>query len=118
MPLIRFRMGVWCSGYRCATFPRHLALPYPPRPQYRPKIRKTKKGPMPTQELPVGDTTHHGYLALPQGGKGPGVLVCHAWWGLNQVFTDLCDLLAAKGYVAFAPDLYDGKIVSTIEDAE
>lgn len=24
-----------------------------------------------------------GFLAVPPTGKGPGVLVLHAWWGLN-----------------------------------
>jgi hypothetical protein len=25
-----------------------------------------------------------GFLAAPPTGKGPGVLVLHAWWGLND----------------------------------
>ncbi|HEX5692231.1 MAG TPA: dienelactone hydrolase family protein, partial [Roseiflexaceae bacterium] len=31
---------------------------------------------------------------------------------------DICDLLAREGFVAFAPDLYKGKTISTIEEAE
>ncbi len=57
-----------------------------------------------------------GYLVVPSGGTGPGVLVLHAWWGLNDFIKSLCDRLAAAGYVAFAPDLL-GKVVDTIDEA-
>ncbi|MGC4043810.1 MAG: dienelactone hydrolase family protein [Armatimonas sp.] len=64
-----------------------------------------------------GQKTGSGYLALPAFGKGPGVLVLHAWWGLNPFFTALCDRLAAEGFVALCPDLYDGKLANTQEEA-
>jgi carboxymethylenebutenolidase len=60
----------------------------------------------------------NGYLAVPHTGKGPGVLVCHAWWGLNETFIGFCDLLAEKGNVALAPDYYQGKVAKTIPQAE
>lgn len=60
----------------------------------------------------------NGYLALPSNGAGPGVLVLHAWWGLNDFFRQLCDRLAAEGFVALAPDLYGGKIAETVDEAE
>jgi len=60
----------------------------------------------------------HGYLAVPQSGHGPGVLVLHAWWGLTGFFQDLCDRLAAQGFIAFAPDLYHGKTAATVEQAK
>ena len=59
-----------------------------------------------------------GYLAVPNTGGGPGVLVLHAWWGLNDTMKEVCDRLAGEGFVAFAPDLYRGKLASTIEEAE
>jgi carboxymethylenebutenolidase len=59
-----------------------------------------------------------GYLAKPAYGGGPGVLVLHAWWGLNDTVKAFCERLAAEGFVAFAPDLYHGKIATTIPDAE
>jgi carboxymethylenebutenolidase len=59
-----------------------------------------------------------GYLAIPAQSNAPGVIVLHAWWGLNSIFKSVCDQLAAEGFVAFAPDLYNGKVVKTIEEAE
>ncbi len=60
----------------------------------------------------------NGCLAVPPGGKGPGVLVLHAWWGLNGFFRELCERLAREGFVAYAPDLYHGKTADTVEEAE
>lgn len=59
-----------------------------------------------------------GYLAIPPTGKGGAVLVLHAWWGLNDTIRAFCTRLAESGFVAFAPDLYHGKVADTIADAE
>jgi carboxymethylenebutenolidase len=58
------------------------------------------------------------YLAIPPGGNGRGVLVLHAWRGLNDLFRGFCDRLAQEGFVALAPDLFGGKIARTVEEAE
>jgi carboxymethylenebutenolidase len=59
-----------------------------------------------------------GYLAMPASGKGSGVLVLHAWWGLNDTIKAFCNRLADSGFVAFAPDLYHGKVTDQIAEAE
>lgn len=66
----------------------------------------------------AGEKLYRGYLALPENGKGRGILVLHAWWGLNDFFKSLCDRLAAQGMVAFAPDLNEGKIAATVDEAQ
>jgi carboxymethylenebutenolidase len=69
-------------------------------------------------EFPADAGTARGYLAVPKQGAGPSVLVLHAWWGLTEVFTRVCDRLAAEGFVALAPDLYHGATTAAIEEAE
>lgn len=66
----------------------------------------------------MSDHQPDGYLALPPAGKGPGALVLHAWWGLNDTMKAFCTRLAESGFVAFAPDLYHGKVADTIAGAE
>jgi carboxymethylenebutenolidase len=69
--------------------------------------------------LEIGPSGSRAYLAVPQRGAGAGVLVLHAWWGLTPVFTDICDRLAAEGFVALAPDIYgNGATTDSIDEAE
>lgn len=63
-------------------------------------------------------TQSDGYLAIPPTGKGNAVLVLHTWWGLNGTMKAFCTRLAKSGFVAFAPDLYHGKVADNIADAE
>lgn len=59
-----------------------------------------------------------GYLAVPEQKGAPGVIVLHAWWGLNSIFKKLCDRLSEEGFAAFAPDLNNSKVAKTIEEAK
>lgn len=68
-------------------------------------------------QLKVNDQTAAAYLSAPDGG-GPGVLVLHAWWGLKPFFKQVCDHLAEQGFTAFAPDLYQGRVAKTIDEAK
>jgi carboxymethylenebutenolidase len=64
----------------------------------------------------AGDTDT--YLAPAQRSPGPPVLLLHTWWGLNEVMRDLADRLAGHGFTVMAPDLFDGTVLTTVEDAE
>ncbi len=57
------------------------------------------------------------YLAEPENG-GPGILLLHAWWGLKPFFKQTCDRLAEQGFIVLAPDLREGQIARTIDEAE
>jgi carboxymethylenebutenolidase len=66
----------------------------------------------------MAQTQPQGFLVTPTSGKGPGVLVLHAWWGLNDTIKSFCTRLADAGFNVFAPDLYQGKVAKTILEAE
>jgi carboxymethylenebutenolidase len=61
-----------------------------------------------------------GYFALAPTGKtsAGAVLVLHSWWGLNATVKSFCDRLAAEGCTVFAPDLFEGKIATTVAQVE
>lgn len=46
------------------------------------------------------------YVATPAAGNGPGLLVIHEVFGLNDDMRARCDALAARGYVVLCPDLF------------
>jgi carboxymethylenebutenolidase len=58
------------------------------------------------------------YFAAPQSGDGSPVLLLHTWWGLNQPIKDLADRLAGDGFTVVAPDLFNGRVLTTVEEAD
>jgi carboxymethylenebutenolidase len=63
-----------------------------------------------TVEFKSNGSTASGYLAVPSGGSGSGVVVIQEWWGLDPAIKDVVDRLAGEGFVAMAPDLYHGEL--------
>ena len=47
-----------------------------------------------------------GYLALPPGGQGPGIVLLQEIFGVNEVMRDLANWYAARGFVVICPDLF------------
>jgi len=70
------------------------------------------------REFQTDSRTISAYLAVPEHGSGPGVVVLHAWWGLTPPFQQVCDRLAEAGFVALAPDLYHDKTTASVEEAQ
>lgn len=56
-----------------------------------------------------------GYIAAAKDGAGPGVVVLQEWWGLVPQIKEVCDMLAAEGFTALAPDLYHGEMAAHTE---
>jgi carboxymethylenebutenolidase len=71
-----------------------------------------------TTRITTPDGGADAYLATPANTPGPPVLALHAWWGLNGMVRDLVDRLAGDGFTVLAPDLFDGRVLGTIEEAE
>ena len=70
------------------------------------------------ETLDVGGREVRLYVAGDLTPGGPGVVVLHAWWGLNDDVIAYADRLAAAGFALTAPDMFGGRVASTIEDAE
>lgn len=54
----------------------------------------------------ANDEAFEGYLALPEGEARGGVLIIHDWDGLNGYERRRAEMLAERGYAAFAIDLF------------
>jgi len=70
------------------------------------------------REFQADGRTINAYLAEPELGSGPRVLVLHAWWGLTDVFKQVCDRFAEAGFVALALDLYHCRTTASVEEAQ
>ena len=53
-----------------------------------------------------GEEVELGYLAHPEGGPHPGVVMIHDVWGLSEHTRDLARRLAGDGFAVLALDLY------------
>jgi carboxymethylenebutenolidase len=67
--------------------------------------------------LTVGDQNPRIYLRIPDGARA-GVVVLHAWWGLNDDVIAYADRLADAGFAVLAPDMFRGQVATEPEDAE
>lgn len=69
-------------------------------------------------DYPVGDAIHQGYLAYDDevAESRPGVIIVHEWWGLNDYIVKRAHMLAERGYVALAIDMYGGGQVAENPD--
>src|SRR5262245_25250546 len=57
------------------------------------------------------------FVARPEGARNaPAVIIVHEWWGLNPHIECVAGRFADEGFIAVAPDLYEGK--STLDAQE
>jgi carboxymethylenebutenolidase len=73
---------------------------------------------MPDVEFEANGGTASGYLAVPESGSGPGVVVLQEWWGVDDYIRAYVDRFAAEGFVALAPDLYHGDTTEEPDEAQ
>jgi carboxymethylenebutenolidase len=66
----------------------------------------------------AGGTPSRLYVAGNMAPGTPGVVLLHAWWGLNDDVIAFADGLAGAGFAVAAPDMFGGQVASTIEDAD
>lgn len=68
-------------------------------------------------QFPSNGSIVGGYLATPEVGAGPGLVVIQEWWGLVDHIKDVCDRFAPEGFTALAPDLYHGQKTAEPDEA-
>ncbi len=74
-----------------------------------------------TQTYTDGATEMHGFIVYDDAFSGlrPGVLVVHEWWGQNDEARRRARMLAERGYIALAVDMYgEGKVVTHPDEAK
>ena len=57
-------------------------------------------------DIPAGNDSFEGYLALPKSGKGPAVIIIQEIFGVNSHIRAVAEQYAQDGYVALAPDIF------------
>lgn len=59
-----------------------------------------------TVTIPVSSGHMSAYLALPESGQGPGIVLLQEIFGVNIAMREKASKLAAQGYVVMVPDLF------------
>jgi len=73
---------------------------------------------MPDVEFQANGDTAPGYLATPESGSGPALILLQEWWGLDDHIKDVGDRFATEGFFALAPDLFRGETTDQPDEAE
>lgn len=64
------------------------------------------------------DIEVQGYLSEPEDQETKaGLIVIQEWWGLTDDIKEIADRYAVEGYLAFAPDMYHGKMATEPDEA-
>jgi carboxymethylenebutenolidase len=69
------------------------------------------------EQIAAGDSTVRAHVRVPDGAHA-GVVVLHAWWGLNDDVIAYADRLAQLGFGVVAPDMFGGQVATEVADAE
>ncbi len=59
-----------------------------------------------TERIETADGAFDAHVAIPESGSGPGMLLIHEIFGVNDYVRDSARRLAELGYVVLAPDLF------------
>lgn len=59
-----------------------------------------------TLQIQTPDGAFSAYVARPAQTPAPAIVVLQEIFGVNQIMRDICDDLAAQGYLAVCPDLF------------
>ena len=62
--------------------------------------------------------TLEGYLARPETRDPGGVVVIQEWWGLDEHIQDVTVRFSREGFLALAPDLYEGRVTRSSDEAQ
>lgn len=96
---------------RLATFPVAALTVGVRYVSYRPRMGETV-------DIRAADRTASAYFAPADPSPGPPLLLLHPWWGLNQAIRGLVDRLAGDGFTVMAPDMFEGTVLTTPDEAE
>lgn len=56
--------------------------------------------------VPCEDGEMGAYMAIPESGKGPGIILLQEIFGVNRAMRTAADALAREGYAVLVPDLF------------
>ncbi|MGH2821268.1 MAG: dienelactone hydrolase family protein [Actinomycetota bacterium] len=59
-----------------------------------------------TERITASDGSFDAHLALPEPGRGPGIVLCQEIFGVNDYIHAAANRLASRGFVVAAPDLF------------
>jgi carboxymethylenebutenolidase len=70
------------------------------------------------ETIEAGGASARLYVAGDVRPGAAGVVLLHAWWGLNDDIVAYADRLAAAGLAVVAPDMFDGQVASVDDLAD